>query len=572
MEILKKKIQALADPNKIIFTEQEILEEKWLQHNLEPAYYVSNLGRFYSSKSNKILQHMLWKDGRHYISLSFNKKRTPYRIDKIILSLHNPIENMDNFFVIHKDKKPLNNKLTNLFWSETPDDGYKIVELKDLDGEIWKQIHLFPKYQISNKGRIKNNENELRSFNIRKCNKYCLELRRFVKGKSLSYTVDVDRYLMYTFMPISNGIDMIIIHKNGDPLDNNLENLEYKLRNEFKISKVNITQDISQQTTIDNIDEIDDIDKTDNVDNIQNDTNTNKDIKVEEAKEIDYSSEEWKYIENSNDTYVSSFGRVKNKYKMRKSYQQDSDYVTISITTDGITTDWLMHRLVMTVFSPIQNMENMEVNHKNGFKNDNKLANLEWCTSAQNKKHAIENGLCNIFTIPILQIDPKTDIIIQEFKSQADAARALGLASAKNINGALKGRWKTSAGYKWKYKEEQDNSPIVNLDGEIWKDVFLGAQLSNYQVSSHGRIKNKEKLLKLQKSNGYYGIELYLNGTPRHYQIHRLVGEYFLDLPGELDTVVHHKSEVKTNNHYSNLQWATHSANSLASAKIRNII
>jgi len=37
--------------------------------------------------------------------------------------------------------------------------------------------------------------------------------------------------------------------------------------------------------------------------------------------------------------------------------------------------------------------DGLQINHKDGVKSNNELSNLEWVTSAENQKHAIDNGL-----------------------------------------------------------------------------------------------------------------------------------------------------------------------------------
>lgn len=54
---------------------------------------------------------------------------------------------------------------------------------------------------------------------------------------------------------------------------------------------------------------------------------------------------------------------------------------------------WLVHRLVMEAFAPVEGMEKLQVNHIDGNKQNNALSNLEWATRESNMQHAMNNGL-----------------------------------------------------------------------------------------------------------------------------------------------------------------------------------
>lgn len=55
--------------------------------------------------------------------------------------------------------------------------------------------------------------------------------------------------------------------------------------------------------------------------------------------------------------------------------------------------NYLVHRLVALTFSCPVGEGRGHINHKDGDPANNRLDNLEWCTPAENNRHAIETGI-----------------------------------------------------------------------------------------------------------------------------------------------------------------------------------
>ena len=177
--------------------------------------------------------------------------------------------------------------------------------------------------------------------------------------------------------------------------------------------------------------------------------------------------EQWKMTEYDN-YMVSNLGNIKsldkkitNPSKYAKSFikgrvlspnKNKGGYLSVQICNKGKKARRYVHRLVAQAFIP--NPSNRpEVNHKNGIKTDNRVENLEWVTRSYNEKHKLiklhkkrENHILCVETGDV-------------FETIIDIQKKTGL-SAVAINNVLKGKAKTSAGYRW----TKTDLPITNID------------------------------------------------------------------------------------------------------------
>lgn len=115
--------------------------------------------------------------------------------------------------------------------------------------------------------------------------------------------------------------------------------------------------------------------------------------------------EQWKEIKGCEDKYmVSSFGRVKTLARTVKFKGNQVRHLTERIIKPQLSNCgyWivtiqgkreLIHRLVAETF--LDNKQ-IQVNHIDGNKLNNKLDNLEWCTRSENMIHAHKNNLVNV--------------------------------------------------------------------------------------------------------------------------------------------------------------------------------
>lgn len=132
-------------------------------------------------------------------------------------------------------------------------------------------------------------------------------------------------------------------------------------------------------------------------------------------------------------------------------------YARVRLYKQGKYRDYMVHRLVANEFVP--NPDNKpQVNHIDGNRGNNNANNLEWCTQAENNRHAIDIGLQNPSVMltatrkKVLQLTLDGQVV-REWRSMSEAARENRL-EVSNISHCCKGRIKSTGGYRWRLASE----------------------------------------------------------------------------------------------------------------------
>lgn len=164
----------------------------------------------------------------------------------------------------------------------------------------------------------------------------------------------------------------------------------------------------------------------------------------------------WKPIPNYEGLYeVNNLGEIRTLYNYKKykilTQNIKRGYYQIGLRKNKVRKWHQAHRLVAQAFIP--NPYNLpQVNHKDENKLNNKVENLEWCTVSYNNTYGSRIERVTSKTgKPVYQfsLDGK---LVKKHKSIASTAREVGLVSPGNIIACCKGRYETSAGYKWSYE------------------------------------------------------------------------------------------------------------------------
>ena len=184
----------------------------------------------------------------------------------------------------------------------------------------------------------------------------------------------------------------------------------------------------------------------------------------------------WKDIPGYEGLYqVSDLGRVKSLDHIRRNgknrdniclskgkmlsqaIQKPSGYMFVSLSKNGKTKGFRVHRLVAEAFLKNKNKYKC-VNHKDENKANNNVNNLEWCSYLYNnnygtKKERLKAAQQKRIGKKVNQYDINGNFI-KQWNCIMEAERYLKIKRANvSICACCKNKCKTAYGYIWKYEE-----------------------------------------------------------------------------------------------------------------------
>ena len=260
----------------------------------------------------------------------------------------------------------------------------------------------------------------------------------------------------------------------------------------------------------------------------------------------------WKQLKSPYTKYwVSTLGRIKNKYKILNYKPSPSGYINVGLTTDdGKEITRGLNCLIAEAF--LENVDNKPiVDHINRIRDDNRLCNLryaDYSESALNRRQKEVGEYARGRKVVQMTLD---DEVIKIWDCQQKAADELKIEQT-GISLACRKGLKTYKGYKWDYYEEI-------IEGEIWKKLKFGDKILG--ASSHGRIKfpNGDTIYGNILDDGYMGIKF----NYKQYRMHRIICFAFKPIKEHMKYIVNHKDKNPQNNHIDNLEWLSRLDNTI---------
>lgn len=158
-----------------------------------------------------------------------------------------------------------------------------------------------------------------------------------------------------------------------------------------------------------------------------------------------------------------------------------------TISYNGIDKKVTVHRLVAMAF--VGGDFSLEVNHKDGNKDNNHYSNLEWVTSLENIEHAVDNGLREVHHKLTETKIHHVCSLLQDGMRNIDVAEVTGV-SKSHVSGIKTGRYypEIVSLYDITYIKKADR---ISLDKVILICKLLEKKEKDYRISKELNINHR---------------------------------------------------------------------------------
>ena len=249
-----------------------------------------------------------------------------------------------------------------------------------------------------------------------------------------------------------------------------------------------------------------------------------------------------------------------------KQYVSTNGYKCVNLYNSTKQILCLVHILMAKTFLKKTDISQIQVDHENGDKLNNNLSNLRYVSPSENIKNAYKNNknmqnkkksVCK------LNLDGDVVATYDSIKSASEQNNLV----YSSIWNCCNGKKDTSGNFKWIYQKSEETIKLET--DEIFKKIDKVDEMyfDSYEISNYGNIRNIKRNKFLSPTNGEYHRFLLspINGEKKLYSAHRLVAICFLQKNNDPNMVVNHKDKNKKNNFVENLEFCTHSQNTIHS-------